>query len=44
VRESWLLRESADLEPDDSRARVARALAELASLPHQSTVKVSFES
>lgn len=44
VRESWLLRESADLDPDDSRARVARAIAELASLPHQSTVKVSFES
>jgi len=43
VRESWLVREGSPEAPGDSRARIARALADLASLPHQSTVTVSLE-
>lgn len=43
VRESWILRAGAD-DQGHRRAQIARALADLARLPHQSTVTVSFDS
>lgn len=42
VRESWVTRESALDRSGEARARIAKALADLARLPHQSTVTVSF--
>ena len=41
VRQSWILRAAAKGQ-GHARAQVARALADLAGLPHQSTVTVSF--
>lgn len=43
VRESWILRAGAD-DQGHRRAQIARALADLARLPRQSTVTVSFDS
>ncbi len=43
VRESWIVRAGSE-DLGDGRARIARALADLARLPHQSTVTVSFDS
>lgn len=43
VRESWVMRAGALDLSSESRARIAKALADLARLPHQSTVKVSFK-
>jgi|SRR3990172_3615995 len=42
VRETWLTRAGALDHSGDARARIAKALADLARLPHQSTVTVSF--
>jgi hypothetical protein len=42
VRETWLTRASALDRSPEARARVAKALADLARLPHQSTVTVYF--
>ncbi len=44
VRESWVTRASALDRSPEARARIAKALADLARLPHQSTVTVSFTS
>jgi hypothetical protein len=42
VRETWVTRASALDRSGEARARIAKALADLARLPHQSTVTVSF--
>lgn len=44
VRESWVMRAGAMDRTGESRARVAKALADLASIPRQSTVTVSFKA
>ncbi|MBE0608388.1 MAG: hypothetical protein IH609_03340 [Dehalococcoidia bacterium] len=42
VRESWVTRASALDHSPEARAGLAKAIADLARLPHQSTVTVSF--